>query len=218
MNDGGDFCAENIRTVKDEIHFDFVTPNDRISDVRLNIPVLINVENSVAAMAIAWLNGVSTEELRTGISSFSGIYRRFNIVYKSENIVYMDDYAHHPSELKASISSIRNLYPDRKITGVFQPHLYSRTRDFAMAFAKELSQLDELILLDIYPAREAPIDGVNSELIFRDVKLKNKTLCTRENLLSLLKEKHLDVLVTFGAGDIDKMVPLIKDQLKKSNI
>jgi len=218
MNDGGDFCAENIRTVKDEIHFDFVTPNDRISDVRLNIPVLINVENSVAAMAIAWLNGVSTEELRTGISSFSGIYRRFNIVYKSESIVYMDDYAHHPSELKASISSIRNLYPDRKITGVFQPHLYSRTRDFAMAFAKELSQLDELILLDIYPAREAPIDGVNSELIFRDVKLKNKTLCTRENLLSLLKEKHLDVLVTFGAGDIDKMVPLIKDQLKKSNI
>jgi len=204
MNDGGDFSADNIRTVKGEIHFDFVTPNDRISDVRLGVPVQINVENSVAAMALAWLNGVSHEELRTGISSFSGIYRRFNVVYKSDKIVYMDDYAHHPSELKASISSIRNLYPSRKITGIFQPHLYTRTRDFAPAFAEALSQLDELILLDIYPARELPIEGVDSDLILRDVKLKNKTLCSKENLLPLLKEKDLDVLVTFGAGDIDK--------------
>ena len=217
MNDGGDFYAENICTVKGEIHFDFVTPNDRICDVRLGVPVLINVENSIAAMALAWLNGVSPEELRTGISSYSGIYRRFNVVYKNDNIVFMDDYAHHPSELNASISSIRNLYPGRKITGVFQPHLYSRTRDFAPAFADALSQLDELILLDIYPARETPIKGVDSELILRDVKLKNKTLCSKENLLPLLKEKQLDVLVTFGAGDIDKLVPLIKDQLKKNN-
>ena len=127
----------------------------------------------------------------------------------------MDDYAHHPSELKASISSIRNLYPDRKITGIFQPHLYTRTRDFAADFASALSQLDELILLDIYPARELPIEGVDSELILCDVKLENKTLCSKENLLPLLKEKDLDVLVTFGAGDIDKMVPLIKEQLKK---
>ena len=218
MNDGGDFTAENIRTVNGEIHFDFVTPNDRLSDVRLGVPVQINVENSVAAMALAWLNGVSFDELRTGISSFSGIYRRFNVVYKSDKIVYMDDYAHHPSELKASIASIRNLYPDRKIIGIFQPHLYTRTRDFASAFAEALSQLDELILLDIYPARELPIEGVDSELILRDVKLKNKTLCSKENLLPLLKEKELDVLVTFGAGDIDKMVPLIKDQLKQSSI
>ena len=217
MNDGGDFYAENICTVKGEIHFDFVTPNDRICDVRLGVPVLINVENSIAAMALAWLNGVSTEELRTGISSYSGIHRRFNVVYKNDNIVFMDDYAHHPSELNASISSIRNLYPGRKITGIFQPHLYSRTRDFAPAFAEALSQLDELILLDIYPAREIPIKGVDSELILRDVKLKNKTLCSKENLLPLLKEKQLDVLVTFGAGDIDKLVPLIKDQLKKNN-
>jgi len=218
MNDGGDFTAENIRTVNGEIHFDFVTPNDRLSDVRLGVPVQINVENSVAAMALAWLNGVSFDELRTGISSFSGIYRRFNVVYKSDKIVYMDDYAHHPSELKASIASIRNLYPDRKITGIFQPHLYTRTRDFASAFAEALSQLDELILLDIYPARELPIEGVDSDLILRDVKLKNKTLCSKENLLSLLKEKELDVLVTFGAGDIDKLVPLIKDQLKQLSV
>lgn len=217
MDEGGDFSAENIKTMNGEIHFDFVTPTDRISDVRLGVPVKINVENSVAAMALAWLNGVTSEELRTGISSFSGIYRRFNVVYKSDKIVYMDDYAHHPSELKASISSIRNLYPERKITGIFQPHLYTRTRDFAADFAAALSQLDELILLDIYPARELPIEGVDSELILRDVKLKNKTLCSKENLLPLLKEKDLDVLVTFGAGDIDKMVPLIKEQLKNSD-
>ena len=215
MDEGGDFHAENIQTVKGEIHFDFVTPTDRINDVRLGVPARINVENSVAAMALAWLNGVTIEELRTGISSFSGIYRRFNVVYKSDKVVYMDDYAHHPSELKASISSIRNLYPNRKITGIFQPHLYSRTRDFALDFADALSKLDELILLDIYPARELPIEGVTSELIFRDVKLKNKTLCSDENLLPLLKEKQLDVLVTFGAGDIDKLVPKIKEQLKK---
>ena len=218
MAEGGDFYADNIRTIKGEIRFDFVTPNDRIADVRLGVPVLINIENSVAAMALAWLNGVTNEELRTGRSSYSGIYRRFNIVYKSDKVVYMDDYAHHPNELKASISSIRNLYPDRKITGIFQPHLYTRTRDFAPAFAEALSQLDELILLDIYPARELPIKGVDSELILRDVKLKNKILCSKENLLPLLKEKQLDVLVTFGAGDIDKLVPLIKDQLKKATI
>ena len=215
MDEGGDFCAENIKTVKGEIRFDFVTPTDRINDVRLGVPVRINVENSVAAMALAWLNGVTSEEIRTGISSFSGIYRRFNVVFKTDKMVFMDDYAHHPSELKASISSIRNLYPNRKITGVFQPHLYTRTRDFAPAFAEALSQLDELILLDIYPARELPIEGVDSELILRDVKLKNKTLCSKENLLPLLKDKELDVLVTFGAGDIDKLVPLIKEQLKQ---
>ncbi len=214
MDEGGDFSAENIKTVKGEIRFDFVTPTDRINDVRLGVPIRINVENSVAAMALAWLNGVTSEEIRTGISSFSGIYRRFNVVYKTQKMVFMDDYAHHPSELDASISSIRNLYPNRKITGIFQPHLYTRTRDFAPAFAEALSQLDELILLDIYPAREFPIEGVDSELILRDVKLKNKTLCSKENLLPLLKDKELDVLVTFGAGDIDKLVPLIKEQLK----
>lgn len=218
MDEGGDFCAENIHKVKDEIHFDFVTPTERINDVQLRVPVLINVENSVAAIALAWLNGVTTEEIRTGISSYSGIYRRFNVIYKSEKIVYIDDYAHHPGELKASITSLRNLYPGRRITAIFQPHLYTRTRDFAPAFAEALSQLDELILLDIYPARELPIENVDSGLILRDVKLKDKTLCSRENLLPLLKEKKIDVLVTFGAGDIDKLVPLIKEQLKKMNI
>jgi len=216
MDEGGDFCAENIKIFNGEIHFDFVTPTERISDVRLGVPVKINIENSVAAMAIGWLNGVSTDELRVGISSYSGVYRRFNIIYKSDKVVFMDDYAHHPNELKASIKSIRELYGNKKITGIFQPHLYSRTRDFASDFAEALSLLDELILLDIYPARELPIDGVDANVIFKDVKLENKTMCTKENLLALLENKHPEVLVTFGAGDIDKMVPLIKNQLKKN--
>ena len=215
MDDGGDFHAEKIKISQGEIHFDFVTPTERILDVRLRVPVRINVENSVAAMALAWLNGVTADELRVGISSFSGIYRRFNTVYKTDKLVYMDDYAHHPSELKASISSIRALYPERKITGIFQPHLYTRTRDFANDFADALSLLDELILLDIYPARELPIEGVTSDIILSKVKLSNKTLCSKENLLPLLKEKEIDVLVTFGAGDIDTLVPLIKNQLKQ---
>jgi len=217
MDNGGDFHAENIRIAKGEIIFDFVTPTNTIADVKLGVPILINVENSVAAMALAWLNGVSNEEIRMGISSFSGIHRRFNVVYKSEKVLYMDDYAHHPSELNASISSIRALYPERKITGIFQPHLYTRTRDFADDFSKSLSKLDELILLDIYPARELPIKGVNSELILNKVELENKTICSKEHLLALLSEKQLDIVVTFGAGDIDKMVPLIKNLLKQKN-
>lgn len=217
LDDGGDFYAENIKKINNKFHFDFVTPTERIADVCLKIPIRINIENSVAAMAIAWLNGVGNEEIRTGIASYSGIYRRFNIVYKSDKVVFMDDYAHHPKELKASISSIKELFPERKITGIFQPHLYSRTRDFASDFAEALSELDELILLDIYPARELPIEGISSKKIFQEVKLKNKILCTKEDLLPLLKEKNIDVLVTFGAGDIDKLVPEIKKQLKENN-
>ncbi len=215
LNSSADFYAKNIRMEKGNILFDFVTPSDTIYDVRLGVPVMINVENSVAAMAMAWLNGVTNEEIRTGISTFSGIYRRFNIVYKTDKIVYMDDYAHHPSELKESISSIRQLYPGRKITGIFQPHLYSRTKDFATEFAQSLSNLDDVILLPVYPARELPIEGVSSDLILKDVTAQHKTLSTKENLLTLLDEKNLDVLVTFGAGDIDKLVPEIKNYLKK---
>lgn len=212
--DGGDFHAENIVIKNGEIRFDFVTPTDRIANLRLGVPVRINIENSVAAMALAWLNGASADEIRVGISSFSGIQRRFNTIYKSDKVVYMDDYAHHPSELRQSIASIKELYPGRKLTGIFQPHLYTRTRDFAKDFSVALSALDELILLDIYPARELPIEGVDAGIILKDVNLDNKTLCAKENLLSLLKDKDLDVLVTFGAGDIDQFVPKIKEMLK----
>lgn len=215
LDETADFHATNIRNIKGTIHFDFVTPTETIHDIRLGVPVMINVENGVAAMALAWLNGVTNEELRTAMSTFSGIYRRFNIVYNSEKVVYMDDYAHHPSELQASISSIKQLYPGRKVTGIFQPHLYSRTKDFASEFAEALSDLDELILLEIYPARELPIEGVTSDLILKDVSIQHKTLTTKENLLTLLDEKEIDILVTFGAGDIDKMVPVIKKYLKE---
>ena len=217
MDEGGDFHAENIRFDKGEIRFDFVTPTDRIADVRLGVPVRINVENSVVAMALAWLNGVSAEELRVGISSFSGIHRRFNTVFKSEKTVYMDDYAHHPSELKASIASIRSLFPGKKITGIFQPHLFSRTRDFATEFAEALSGLDELLLLDIYPARELPIPGVSSEIILKNVQLVDKNIYSKEEIISELRTRELEVVVTFGAGDIDRLVPIIRDELRKQH-
>ncbi|MFV0392557.1 MAG: UDP-N-acetylmuramate--L-alanine ligase [Paludibacteraceae bacterium] len=212
-----DFHATNIRTEQGKILFDFVTPTETIANIQLGVPVMINIENGVAAMALAWLNGVTDKELRTAMSTFSGIYRRFDIVYRSENTLYIDDYAHHPSELEASISSIRQLFPERNITGIFQPHLYTRTRDFAPDFAKALSALDEVILLDIYPARELPIAGVTSEIIVKDITIPNKSLANKENLLTLLDDKTLDVLVTFGAGDIDKMVPLIKKFLKEKH-
>ncbi|MEA4974992.1 MAG: UDP-N-acetylmuramate--L-alanine ligase [Paludibacter sp.] len=219
MDEGGDFHAANIRSMPGEIRFDFVTPTETIADVRLGVPVKINVENSVAAMALAWLSGVTSEELRTGLSSFSGVYRRFNIVCQTAETVYIDDYAHHPSELHAGISSIREMYPERKITGIFQPHLYSRTKDFADEFARVLSTLDELILLDIYPARELPIEGVNPELILNKMTLDEKQYCPKSDLISLLEKRDdLEVLVTFGAGDIDALVPEIRKVIKQKKI
>lgn len=216
MDDGGDFHAENVRIKPGEIRFDFVTPTERIADVKLGVPVRINVENSVGAMALAWLNGVTSEELRTGLSSYSGVYRRFNVIFQSDKVIYIDDYAHHPGELKAGISSIREMYPDKKITGIFQPHLYSRTRDFADEFATVLSSLDELILLDIYPAREQPIEGVSASLILDQVKLDKKQLCHKADLIGTLRKRDdLEIIVTFGAGDIDTLVPGIRDMLKE---
>ncbi|MDR1652186.1 MAG: UDP-N-acetylmuramate--L-alanine ligase [Prevotellaceae bacterium] len=214
MKEEADFYAENIRFERGELLFDFVTPTDRIADIRLGTPVKINVENAVAAMAVAWLIGISKEELRTGISSFSDIHRRFNIVFKDEKTVFIDDYAHHPAELRASIESIKLLLPEKRITGVFQPHLYTRTRDFAAQFAEVLSLLDELILLDIYPAREEPIEGISSKIILDKVTIENKTLCNKKNLLTLLEKCDLQALVTFGAGDIEYLVPQIAQMLK----
>ena len=172
-NEEADFYAKNIRIGNGEIVFDFVTPNECIENVQLGVPVKVNIENGVAAMALAWLNGVTTEELRQGMKTFAGPVRRFDFHLKRENIVLLDDYAHHPAELKASIISVKELYKGKKITGIFQPHLYTRTRDFAADFAASLSLLDELILLDIYPAREEPIPGITSEIIFDKVTIAN---------------------------------------------
>jgi len=213
--DEGDFHAKNIRIGNGEIFFDFITPTETIKSIQLGVPVKINIENSVGAMAIAYLNSVTSDELRHAMATFQGAKRRFDFLIKTDKLVLIDDYAHHPQELAASITSVKELYPDRKVTGVFQPHLYTRTRDFAAEFAKSLSLLDELILLDIYPAREEPIDGVTSDVIFKDVTCP-KILCKKDELLSLLEKKNdIEVLLTIGAGDIDRLLVPIKEILEK---
>jgi UDP-N-acetylmuramate--alanine ligase len=186
---------------------------ETIKDLKLGLPGLMNLENSIAASAAAYLLKVNSDELRAGLSSFSGVKRRFDFQIKTEKLVYIDDYAHHPEELKACINSTRKMFAGRKITGIFQPHLYSRTRDFADGFAESLSLLDELILLDIYPARELPIDGVSSEILFKNITIKNKTLCNKSELLNILKDKKIDVLLTMGAGDIDTLVKPICEMI-----
>ena len=177
-----DFYAKNIRIGNGEIFFDFVAPDVCIPDIQLGVPVKVNIENGVAAMALAWLNGVTEEEIKQGMKSFAGPVRRFDFHVKKENIVLLDDYAHHPAELKASILSVKELYKGKKITGIFQPHLYTRTRDFAEDFAQSLSLLDELILLDIYPAREEPIPGVTSQIIFDKVTVSDKKMIRKEDI------------------------------------
>lgn len=213
--DKGDFHAQHIKVGNGTIRFDFVTPDSVVKDIELGVPVRINIENGIGSMALAWLNGATDDELRKGMLTFAGAKRRFDFLLKSDKIVMIDDYAHHPDELSASISSVKELYPNKKVLGIFQPHLYSRTRDFAEDFAKSLSLLDELILLDIYPAREKPIEGVTSDIIFKDVTCK-KTLCKKNELLDILRDKkEIEVLLTIGAGDIDQLLPNIKEILEE---
>lgn len=212
-----DFFARNIRIGNGDILFDFVTPDGCIPDVKLGVPVKVNIENGVAAMALAWLNGVTPEEIRSGMASFAGPVRRFDFHLKKDDIVLLDDYAHHPAELKASIQSVKELYPDKKVTGIFQPHLYTRTRDFAADFAASLSLLDELILLDIYPAREEPIPGVTSQIIFDRVTIPNKRMIRKEELLDLVQKEaaSFEVVLMVGAGNIDRLVEPVKQILEK---
>ncbi len=217
-----DFHAENICINNGEIRFDFHTPSETIANIKLGVPVYINIENSVAAMAIAWLNGVTANELRLGLASYAGIYRRFNIFKpkddgstpQGKSCIVVDDYAHHPTELQASINSIRKLYPERKITGVFQPHLYTRTRDFVDDFARVLSALDEVILLPIYPARELPIEGVTSTLLLDKITCAEKQIVEKNQLLDALRHRKNEVIMTLGAGDIDRLVPEIVSLFK----
>lgn len=211
----GDFHAENVRIGNEEITFDFVSPNHRITGIQLGVPVKVNVENAVSAIAVAVLSGVNPDEIRAAMKTFEGAKRRFDFQLKTPNLVFIDDYAHHPKELTAAIRSIRQLYLDRKVTGVFQPHLYTRTRDFADEFAQSLSLLDDVILLDIYPAREEPIPGITSGVIFDKITSKEKVLLKKTELLDFLENKKLDVLVTLGAGDIEYLLPAIKQLLEK---
>lgn len=212
-DNGGDFHAQNIRIGNGEIVFDLVTPEETIRDIQLGVPVKINVENGVAAMALAWLNGITSEEIRKAMASFQGPKRRFDFYLKTDNIVLIDDYAHHPDELKASITSVRELYPDRKISVIFQPHLYSRTNDFSTEFAESLSLADEVILTEIYPARELPIEGVTSKIIFDHITAPEKYLLTKKELLSFASDHDFDVLLMAGAGDIENCVRPMKELL-----
>ena len=212
----GDFHAENVRIGGGEIYFDFVSPFGNIQDIQLGVPVAINIENGIAAMALAQLSGVTNDEIKAGMASFRGVDRRFDFKIKNDKVVYLSDYAHHPEEIKQSILSMRALYADKKLTGVFQPHLYTRTRDFYQEFADSLSLLDEVILTDIYPARELPIEGVSSQLIYDHLRPNiEKTLCKKEKVMDVLKNKHIEVLMTLGAGDIENYAAQICEILHK---
>ena len=214
----GDYHAANVRKGNGEIVFDFVTPDGVVADVKLGVPVDINIENAVAAMAVCHMVEVPDEVLREAIGSFLGARRRFEFWLKEpgdDGTVVIDDYAHHPDELKASIRSVKDLYPHRKLTVVFQPHLYTRTRDFAPQFAEALSLADEVILLNIYPARELPIPGVTSEIILRDIKCPNKVICDKTDLINQIKNRNFEVLLTAGAGDVCNYLPQIVEEVRK---
>ena len=216
--DEGDFHAVNIRKGNGEITFDFVTPWEVVTDINLGVPVDINVENAVAAMAACRLVDTPLEAMREAIGSFMGAKRRFEFWLKEpgeKGRVMIDDYAHHPGELKASITSVRDLYQGRRLTVIFQPHLYTRTRDFAPEFAQALSLADEVILIPIYPAREEPIPGVTSEMILEMVTSTKKSIYSKENLIKSIELSNFDVLLTAGAGDIANLLPQICDEFKK---
>ncbi len=216
--DEGDFHAANIRKGDGEITFDLVTPWETLTDISLGVPVDINIENAIAAMAACRLVDTPLESMRDAIATFQGPKRRFEFWLKepgSHGKVMIDDYAHHPGELQASIKSVRDLYPDRRLTVIFQPHLYTRTRDFAPGFAQALSLADEVILLPIYPAREEPIPGVTSEMILKNITSAKKSIYSKENLIKSIHLSNFDVLLTAGAGDIANLLPEICNEFKK---
>ena len=213
VGEQADFYADNVQVQDGEMRFDFYTPMGKVADIQLGVPVWVNIENGVAAMAVAWLMGATDEELRSGMSTFSGVYRRFNMHVNTPQVTYVDDYAHHPMELKASIESVRKLYPNRHVIGVFQPHLFTRTRDFVDEFAEVLSTLDEVALLPIYPAREEPIAGVNSEWLLEKIATKRALVLPnilakylRERVKNCISKGKPSVVITMGAGDIDRLV------------
>lgn len=210
-----DYYAWNIRNYNSKYYFDLRTPEKVIYDLCLNYPGIHNIENILVSSAIALKLGVSEDELRKGIESFSGVRRRFDIRIKTKDFVYIDDYAHHPNEIKSCIESIRDMFPGKKLTGVFQPHLFSRTRDFADEFARALEGLDEVVLLDIYPAREKPIENINSKWLLHKINKMDKYYSEDEGLLDLLDALYPEVLLTIGAGNIDKFVSKIEERFSE---
>ncbi len=212
----GDFHAENIQIKNGEITFDFISPIESIKNVQLGQPIPINIENGIAAMAMAQLNGCNAEELQYGLKTYGGVDRRFDFKIKTDRIVFLSDYAHHPKEIYQSAKSIRELYKDKHITAIFQPHLYTRTRDFYKDFADALSQLDEVILTEIYPAREEPIEGVSSKLIYDNLREGiKKEMIQKDQVLDYVKTHDFEVLIVLGAGDLDAQVPQITKILNR---
>jgi UDP-N-acetylmuramate--alanine ligase len=215
FEEDADYRPFNIRQTGESYQFDLKIPGKVISDIHFGFPGKINIENATAASAVALISGVNETELRKALITFMGVRRRFDIRINYPGLVYIDDYAHHPEEIKACITSVREFFGGRKITGIFQPHLFTRTRDHAEGFAEILDQLDEAILLPIYPARENPVEGVSSELIFNKMKLPKKQLLNKEDIPGCLDIENLDVLITIGAGDIDRLVQPIEEELKR---
>lgn len=218
IKEQAEFKAENIRVEKQYYTFDLVGPSITLKNLQLGLPGTHNVENAVAAVAVALKMGISGDNIKKALASFTGVKRRFDYQVRTEQLVYIDDYAHHPEELKACINSVKEMFPEKKITGIFQPHLFTRTRDFADGFSESLSLLDELLLMEIYPARELPIEGVNSAMLLEKMSLKNKMICANEELLKEVEKRDIEVLLTLGAGDIDQFVePLKKMLIEKTN-
>ncbi len=214
--DKGDFHAENVKIGEGSITFDFISPLESVTNISLGQPIPINIENGIAAMAMAQLNGCSSEELRYGMKTYGGVDRRFDFKINTSKMVFLSDYAHHPKEIYQSAKSIRELYKNRRITAIFQPHLYTRTRDFYKEFADALSQLDQVVLTEIYPAREEPIPGVTSELIYDNLREGvEKEMINKADVLDFVEKNDFDVLVVLGAGDLDNDVPEIEKILRK---
>ena len=216
LNLDTDFSANSIKIIDGQFCYNINSIIESVNHVAIGLPGLHNVENSIAAVAVAQQLGVSGDVISKALRSFKGVKRRFDYRVKTNSIVYIDDYAHHPEELTASISAAKQLYPDKKITGIFQPHLFSRTRDFADEFAKSLDLLDVCVLLEIYPARELPINGINSQMLIDKMKCENKFLVKKENVIEFLKTHHCEVLLTLGAGDIDTLIEPIERLLKQT--
>lgn len=210
-----DFTAQHIQIDAGNYSFDLHTPNGIISNLKLGMPGRHNLENAVSASALALMNGVTHDELRAALENFNGVKRRFEYILRTDKITYIDDYAHHPEELRATILSVKEMYPNTPITVVFQPHLYTRTRDFAQGFSEALSLADQVLLMDIYPARELPIEGVTSAMLLQNITTADKRLVTKDELVDVITKKHQPILLTLGAGDIDLFVQPIAQSLSK---
>ncbi|PIP53983.1 MAG: UDP-N-acetylmuramate--L-alanine ligase [Bacteroidetes bacterium CG23_combo_of_CG06-09_8_20_14_all_32_9] len=215
VKSNADCTISNLLLSNSKFTFNLKTPWGNIDNISPGITGMFNIENIVAAASLCLWKGLSSENIKTALSSFKGVKRRFDVQFSNSNYIYIDDYAHHPEELKAFISSVKEIYPQKYITGIFQPHLYSRTRDFADGFGSSLSLLNELYLLDIYPAREEPIPGISGNTILNKVKIENKMLCSKEELLKIIETKKPELLLTMGAGDIDQLVEPIKNIYSK---